>query len=111
MVDLAVAAQFLEGRVVADVGVVVQAAVDLGNESTTPSILSKNFLSSLSRQVYWSWTIRGSTSGIVRGIGAFIGKSSTTINSRTASGSPFPASFRAWMAGLSGVLEKTPPSQ
>jgi hypothetical protein len=54
VVDLAVAAQFLEGRVVADVGVVVQAAVDLGNESTTPSILSKNLLSSLSRLVYWS---------------------------------------------------------
>src|SRR3954471_23947430 len=40
-----------------------------------------------------------------------MGNSSTTISSRTAARSPPAASSRALTAGLSGVLEKTPPSQ
>ena len=67
--------------------------------STNPSILSKNFLSTGSRLVYSSWTIRWSTSGMVRTIGASIENSSTTISSRTADGSPFAASSRASMKG------------
>src|SRR4051812_32480819 len=97
--------QPLEGRVAVDGAVGGEVVLDSREQVVDVVHLIKTWPSRVSRLVYCNCSTRCNTSGKERGTGAVIGNSSTTMSSRSTAREPSPASSRALIAGLSGVLE------